>query len=104
MNVFDFLKCLVSIPESLLTVFKEDGKDSPYSARRVALGFAILGASHSLLPGINASVEIAQKDGVSWMMCAVPFIPFAMCVSVVILIITKITATDIQTIIEKAKG
>jgi hypothetical protein len=37
-------------------------------------------------------------------MCAVPFIPFALCVGVVILIITKITATDIQTIIEKAKG
>ena len=100
----DFLKWLVSIPGNLLTVFKEDGPESPYSSRRVALAFAIIGASKSLLPGINASISIATKDSATWIMCAVPFIPFALCVGVVILIITKITATDIQTIIEKAKG
>lgn len=98
----DFVAWIVSLPAVILSVLKEDGPDSPFSARRVSLMFDILAGWYSLENGFQFAFAAAAA-GADWKYCAVFLSPFVLCVAAGWAIITNLTATDIKQIVSAAK-
>jgi hypothetical protein len=99
-SLFDSVKRSLS---SILTIFKEDGDASPYSSRRIALAFVLYFAYNSLTFGLQAAF-MAGSAGADWKVVALMLTPFFICILAIITIIIRLTATDIQQLIESAKG
>jgi len=86
----------------LFTALKEDGEDSPLSIRRIALGFILYFTYLSLGWGMQAAF-MAGSAGAHWIVVSLMLAPFALCMVAIISIVIRLTATDIQQLVDSAK-